>query len=126
MVRLEFLCVAGCLAAIGCVSAAEVATTPPVEGVVQLDAGAYTTCGILADGTLYCSGRSLIAPPRDPNDRRREPEGGNDPFPFHVGKDADWTDIAVADRYACGVRRGSGLWCWAKPFNQSREIQRHD
>lgn len=70
-------------------------------------AGGTHTCAIAEDGTLWCW------PMLDPEalDTYVNAESAST-LPKQVGNNTDWTHVAPAWSYACGIREGGSLWCW--------------
>jgi len=83
-----------------------------LEGrVIDLDAGARTTCVVLADGTLHCWG--------DDADARLGPlERGDRAAPERVGAelgdDTEFARIALDHRHGCAVTTTSAAYCWGR------------
>lgn len=87
------------------------------------------TCGIKADGTLWCFGMHTHAELGIPEDismrdgclEERAVKGPDKvtrtapvscPTPQRVGADADWVSISGTTAHACAVKNDSSLWCW--------------
>lgn len=83
-----------------------------LTGVVAIDCGSYNSCGLLADGTVWCWGR---------NDHGQLGDGQSHEIcaiydcsktPVQVQGINDAVEIVVGGSHSC-VRRASGTyWCW--------------
>ena len=73
----------------------------------QISAGAEHTCGVRADGTLWCWGNGsrgrLGLDSHDHRDR-----------PTQVGTSQNWVSVASGGNHTCGVRDDHSLWCWGR------------
>lgn len=73
----------------------------------SVDAGGYHTCGLRADGRLYCWGRDVNGQLGD---------GGvnaNQPTPVEVaGAATDWTSVSAGDWHTCATNADRRLFCW--------------
>ena len=73
---------------------------------VRVATGHAFTCGMRADGTLWCWGGNefgqlgIGAPAEELQ-----------PIPVQVD-DSTWVDVTVAEGHACGIRAAGTLWCW--------------
>ncbi|MDP3501101.1 MAG: hypothetical protein Q8S33_12230 [Myxococcales bacterium] len=74
----------------------------PTSNWVAISLGKNQSCGLRADGTLWCWGGV----------RRRTPAGGMSPQP--VGTDTDWRSISTGEGCGCGLKRDGALWCWGE------------
>ncbi len=72
---------------------------------LQLSTGYGHTCGVRADGTLWCWGL---------NDRGQLGDGTQTlrTRPTAVLGGGAWTSVAVADGSTCAVAGGGAVWCW--------------
>lgn len=74
-------------------------------------AGDGHTCGIQADGSLWCWGR---------NTQRQlglgAAAGGQVRRPTRVGTDSDWVDVAVGGATSCGLRADGSIVCWGQIY----------
>jgi alpha-tubulin suppressor-like RCC1 family protein len=61
------------------------------------------TCGIRADGTLWCWG-DVATPLTNTNIRANGPT--------RIGDASDWNRVSTSGRQACGIRLNGTLWCW--------------
>jgi alpha-tubulin suppressor-like RCC1 family protein len=80
------------------------------SGWLSMTAGAYHTCGIQLDHSLWCwgaggEGQTGIGDRRDHN------------VPVEVGTHADWLDVSAGYAFTCGVRAAHTLWCWGYNFS---------
>ena len=97
----------------------------PIEagatGWVAVELGEAHTCGVRADGTLWCWGR---------NERGELGQGSNLPQqirePTRVGRERDWSRIAAGRNHTCGVRADGTLWCWGANFAGQLGVQAGD
>ncbi len=78
-----------------------------------LEAGGHHSCGIRADGTLWCWGNSASGQ----LGHGATWSGGS---PVQVGTQTDWKSVSVGDEQTCGIRAGGTLWCWGD--NSSGEL----
>jgi len=78
---------------------------PEVE-VVGTSAGGGHTCAVLADGTLWCWGRS------ESGELGVGEVGGAREVPARVGTAEDWVAVAAGGAHTCGLRADKSLWCW--------------
>lgn len=72
---------------------------------VVLDAGGWFTCGVRANGTLWCWGEALNG---------KLGLGSTSPnrtTPQQVGTGTDWTMVSAGVEHACGIR-GGVAYCW--------------
>jgi alpha-tubulin suppressor-like RCC1 family protein len=76
----------------------------------KLAAGSRHTCGIRADGTLWCWGENnwRVLGSGD------EPLGNssNGHRPVQVARGTRWQSIAGGSMHTCGVQLDGSLWCW--------------
>jgi alpha-tubulin suppressor-like RCC1 family protein len=75
-------------------------------------AGGFT-CGLGADGAIYCWGTDFAGNLGDgaARDQAR---------PAPVGADTDWIDVGARSAMACGLKRDHSLWCWG--WNASGQL----
>ena len=73
-----------------------------------VDVGQDSSCGVRADGTLWCWGDNSFGQLGVP------PETVAVAAPRQVGSQAGWVAISVDAFAACGVRSDGGLWCWGR------------
>ncbi len=89
-------------------------TDTPVEvspGTVwaTVDNGAYHSCGIEADGTLWCWGAN--------NSKILGVPGASSFEPVQVGQDGDWAFVAAGDFHNCAIKKNGDLHCWGANFH---------
>ncbi|HEU4838392.1 MAG TPA: LamG-like jellyroll fold domain-containing protein, partial [Micavibrio sp.] len=68
-------------------------------------AGAFHSCGIQADGSLWCWGHATNG---------RLGNGSTSPdqtTPVKIGS-SSWLVIAAGDSHSCGIQADGSLWCW--------------
>jgi alpha-tubulin suppressor-like RCC1 family protein len=74
---------------------------------IQISAGQGRTCGLRSPGSLWCVGRNAFY---------GFGLGNNVPNQYGAwtqsGVEADWTRVSVSQDAACGLRSGSGAYCW--------------
>jgi alpha-tubulin suppressor-like RCC1 family protein len=75
---------------------------------VSLDVGQGTSCGLRADGTLWCWGDNSFG------QQAAAPESAPVPAPRQVGGDADWARVSVDAFSGCAVKADQSLWCWGR------------
>ena len=83
--------------------AASAAQVDPTSQWASVGVAGDTTCGVKADGTLWCW--SSAAYERFPGNL---PASGL----IQVTSASDWSKVAVGDDSACGLRTDGSLWCW--------------
>lgn len=73
----------------------------------QIATGQGNTCGLRADGALFCWGRNTsselglgLGTPAQERHLTR------------VGTDTDWVDMACAQDHSCARKTNGALWCW--------------
>jgi hypothetical protein len=76
---------------------------------VSVSAGGGRTCGIRADGSLWCWGSGRLGDGGEaasPTPRRVLAAGGaGEPW-------NDWVNVVTDAEYSCGIRADGSLWCW--------------
>jgi alpha-tubulin suppressor-like RCC1 family protein len=78
---------------------------------IAVSASHDQTCGLRANGTLWCWGASAagngesVGPWASPAQVLADEESGQDPW-------TDWVAVSVGRNFACGRRAGGSLWCW--------------
>jgi alpha-tubulin suppressor-like RCC1 family protein len=81
-----------------------------------VSAGMGHTCGIRAEGGLWCWGDNEKGVLGDGTASVRSADrpylNNNRSAPVRVGTASDWTTVAVGDAYTCGRRVDGSLWCW--------------
>lgn len=106
---------------------AEGGEDPEVEEIwtdwVALAANGALSCGLRSNGTLWCWGQGANGERGDglPFDSQATPaavlaEDGSWGEPGWT----DWTDVAVGEFHACGIREDASLWCWGDGFYGQR------
>jgi alpha-tubulin suppressor-like RCC1 family protein len=69
----------------------------------QIDGGAYFTCGLASDGSLWTWGMPLY-----------DGYGGTlVSSPQRIGSDSDWKWVSVGDLLAAGIKNDGSLWTWS-------------
>lgn len=79
---------------------------------VQIETSIGFTCGLRANGTVWCWGDgdgSRLGRDQDTVDSARPVQVHTDTGP---GSWSDWKQIAIAGDAACGLRTNGQLWCW--------------
>jgi alpha-tubulin suppressor-like RCC1 family protein len=79
--------------------------SPPPATWTKVSAGAFHTCGIKNDGTLWCWGRN------NAGQLGLGSTGGTMTTPQRVGVSFGWTDIAAGGFHSCGINYDH-LYCW--------------
>lgn len=69
-------------------------------------AGQYFTCGLRANGTLWCWGLNNYSQVGDGTTTTRT-------SPVQIGT-ASWSDIAAGQQHACGIQTNGRLYCWGR------------
>jgi alpha-tubulin suppressor-like RCC1 family protein len=78
---------------------------PPIPGTwTSVAAGAFHTCGIQADHSLWCFGDNGTGQAGLANVEES-------PAPMKVG-DAMWSAVSSLKNHTCGIQRDGSLWCW--------------
>lgn len=86
--------------------------TPPAGAPstwTELDAGFNHTCAARADKTLWCWGVNTRGQLGDGTKVARPSATQVLPADTH-----DWTTVAAAGEFSCGLRTGGALWCWGR------------
>lgn len=82
------------------------ATVQVQPGVkAEVSSGGRHTCGVHADGTLWCWGANFYGQLGDGTT-------GSTGTPVRVGTADDWTSVSSGGMHTCGVRDNGTLWCW--------------
>lgn len=71
----------------------------------SIAAGGATTCGIRANGQLWCWGLNNKGQVGDGTRKIR-------PAPRRVGDASDWKQVSMGWFTGCGVRTDGSAWCW--------------
>jgi alpha-tubulin suppressor-like RCC1 family protein len=74
---------------------------PPEAGWKEIGTGTSFTCGIRADGTVWCWGHSF-----DPNTAQLTT------VPWQISSQTDWHGLAAGASWACALRGDNSAWCW--------------
>jgi alpha-tubulin suppressor-like RCC1 family protein len=101
---------------------------------VNADGQDPTTCGITADGTLWCWGANTLSPAAM-GPAASFANGGiaactlrqdgtlscriEQVVSGQVGSDTDWTAVTAGDELACGLRAGGSLWCFGQDYYEA-------
>jgi alpha-tubulin suppressor-like RCC1 family protein len=83
---------------------------------VAVDAGVYHTCGIRADGSLWCWGDHSYGQLGSGHDATQD----SVPHPVRVVASAraaadpwsDWEEVSLGHTHTCGRRSNGSVWCW--------------
>jgi alpha-tubulin suppressor-like RCC1 family protein len=75
------------------------------EDWVRVDAGGHHTCGVRANGKLYCWGHDYNGQVGDGADTGAT-------SPRRIGTFEDWSRVAAGLSHTCGVRTNGKLYCW--------------
>ncbi len=74
---------------------------------IDVDVGQDTTCGLRADGSMWCWGANNFG-------QAGAPPSSHLATPLRVGADADWIEVRT-DTFATCARKSSGsLWCFGR------------
>lgn len=76
------------------------------DDFVTIDLGQAQSCGVRADGTLYCWG-----------DRGNGNLTGSGPLldvPTAIGSDTDWASVSTDEFTTCAIKRSGALYCWGR------------
>ncbi len=78
----------------------------------EIAVGQQHTCGIRGRGDLYCWGRNdffeLGIGSSSPDDTRLYA------VPVLVGRDGDWSSVALGDFHSCAIKRDGSLFCFGR------------
>ncbi len=78
----------------------------------QVAAGAYHTCAVRADGSLYCFGNGGSG-------KLGNGLSEHQPAPVKAGAAANWKHVVAGSSHTCGIKDTGTLWCWgAGSFGQ--------
>jgi alpha-tubulin suppressor-like RCC1 family protein len=75
---------------------------------IAIAANQHHSCGVRADGSLWCWGESAFFETAAPDNTIDYPE------PRQVGSDMDWTDVTTGWFHSCGLKRDARLFCWGR------------
>jgi alpha-tubulin suppressor-like RCC1 family protein len=85
----------------------EKVTSPAPAGWASVTGGAFHTCAIRTDSTLWCWGSSESGQLGLGNTTDQDlPQQVTTPAP------AGWTSVTAGDDHTCATRTDSTLWCW--------------
>lgn len=77
------------------------------DDFTMLDLGQDDSCGVRADGSLWCWGDrangKLVAPPNGVLD-----------VPTQIGSDTDWIAVSTDVFTTCAIKRSGALFCWGR------------
>jgi alpha-tubulin suppressor-like RCC1 family protein len=90
----------------GLVSGHAHASTAGAVTRARVAAGGGHTCGILADGTLWCWGDNSDGQLGAGNTDQDRPRQVTYPAP------GGWVSVTAGEVHTCAVRAGGTLWCW--------------
>jgi alpha-tubulin suppressor-like RCC1 family protein len=91
-------------------ASAPYASSPDAVRWTALVAGqGQLSCGIRANGTLWCWGANSLGQLGDGTTQDRH-------TPVRVGSKSDWTTVAPALNHSCGTRADGTAWCWGFNF----------
>jgi alpha-tubulin suppressor-like RCC1 family protein len=84
----------------------------------QVASGVDTTCGVRADGTMWCWGAGIGLGVGDGTNLARlvPQEVGNDPA-LPAGDGNTWTTVTTGGYHSCAIRQDLTLWCWGQGGN---------
>jgi len=89
------------------------ATGQPVPAKVSwatLSVGTAHTCGIQADGTMWCWGYNSLGQLGDGTHT-------DSSVPVQVGNETDWVAVTAGTAHSCGIRADHSAWCWGGNFD---------
>ena len=85
------------------------ATAGDTSAWADLDAGFNYTCAVREDGTLWCWGLNSRGQLGDGTKTARGTATKTLPADA-----TDWTAVAAAGEFTCGLRGAGALWCWGR------------
>lgn len=74
---------------------------------IDVDTGQDTTCGVRADGSLYCWGVNNFG-------QVGLPTSAPITSPRRVGSDTDWASVAVDTFNVCAIKKSGALYCMGR------------
>ena len=77
-------------------------------GWLEVATGFFQSCGITADGKLWCWGADDLGQLGDGI------SGGGKNIPTLITSDASWKTVAGGSDHTCGIKTDGTLWCWGK------------
>jgi alpha-tubulin suppressor-like RCC1 family protein len=78
------------------------------EDWTTVSAGGDHTCGVRANGKLYCWGFDNAGQVGDGNGTTTT----GPPTPRRIGSFEDWSDVSAGGAHTCGIRHDGKLYCW--------------
>lgn len=72
----------------------------------SVTAGFAHTCGVRADGSLWCWGDSSTG------QAGLGPDVGYSTTPAQVGIESTWKGVSAGHTFTCGIQTNASLWCW--------------
>lgn len=72
----------------------------------KITAGAYMSCGIKSDDTLWCWGADTTG------QLGNGAVAGNQISPSAIDGGGTWKDVSASHQFACGIKSDNTLWCW--------------
>jgi alpha-tubulin suppressor-like RCC1 family protein len=82
-----------------------VSTLPEAARFTAIDVGWHHTCGLDADGAIWCWGSNAIGAIGTGDGRDRYE-------PVRVDGPDGWEQLSVGREGTCAIRTGGELWCW--------------
>jgi len=108
--RLRVFGAAGALLAAALTAVATVGASPAhaesFEDWANVSAGGLHSCGVRANGKLYCWGSDLYDQIGDGVDDTP------DHTPRRIGIFEDWNTVSAGYQHTCGIRHAGKLYCW--------------
>jgi len=80
-------------------------------GWVALSVGENHSCGVTADGELFCWGAS------DRGQVGILESSGEEVIPVRVGDSVDWMSVSAGQSHTCGLKGEGALYCWGNGSN---------
>jgi alpha-tubulin suppressor-like RCC1 family protein len=87
-------------------------TSPSSTGCVSVVTGAYSTCAVRSDSTLYCWGANGSGQ-LGLNDQTNR----NAPVQVTSPSSTGWVQSALGYGHSCAIRTGAKLYCWGNGAN---------
>lgn len=73
-------------------------------------AGAYSSCGIKTDNSLWCWGR-------DNTGQQANGNGGDQYIPTAISGGGSWSSISSEQNHVCAIRTNGNVLCWGRDEN---------